>query len=1489
MLTKQISFIVLSLLASSIAVIHANTSPIDEALKRGCLFAYYPSLNEAHIQIELIPSQVRLPAASKFGKSVNSAFVSIIPAGGGKPLAQRKLAVNDGISEALNLPLPSLDGAYEARFVLKGSNEDRVIIHPFERQHYFWENNQIGVTDQVFAPFEPLQASTSGEIKIVDRIYQLNGLGLLNSIESLDEELLASPMQLHYQLASGQTGSIQPGKLKLISHNDAQAIYEGRTESPIVNIDAHITVEFDGMSKVNWKLTPGSQEPATINSLWIDAPLKVKMSPLMHNVTDTNRIHHAGYLPEGEGVIWSSAQARRQGNWQNTFNAYLWMGQEARGLAWYAENDRDWLTERGGSKEAIQQIVRQDDVNHMQIYIINTPSKLTRPHEIVFAFQSSPTKPRSSNWRALYPPPPGMSGPVNAWGAFQCSDKYPYKDDWSVVEKILEGRETGQADFAWLREWSDKNNPPLVHGRIDWAERTGYFAAREANLPKDYPTLIYFEEMRASFFRPEWKTFQDDWGDKRFTNRTWPEEDVMRRGFNMQGKNPTNFSSTYRDFGLHYANEWLKRGIGLYFDNTYAQLLYDPNTSSAYVTEDGSIQPALGLFNQREYMKRIWNTMNVHHGKTERPLNMAVHMTNTFLLPLQTFATIQLDHELPLAQPVSPDYIRTEMTGIQCGNLPHALFAVSGKQNKYLKPLSKKHRQRIEWAMRRVHEIYPSMGFNSDGGPLETYIRNFGYGSDQVEVYQYWLEDPAVTVSDDDVKWLALRNNETGEGMIVLSSWNHETASPHLSLENAFPSEYQFFDAETGLPIEASGEHLNVDLKGPYGMKILYFTPDGSKPNFQWPLRKPEEIAQDLVTPNSENSSGNKNKVSAAISTIVPKDPFRGVDKETTVFSDDFENGFDSDWSATHKASIIEDPKQSGNHIARFKEPRGNLISPAIMPLIGKDGTTEMSANYGFRFRFRIGPYEEDPDSSKQNASFLTLSWRIDPENRELGASQFTWLQIWRSSKKWRFGGPYTKWGKQSIRFSPEKMVTKIPHGPTPYAFDHQWHEFEVQVLGDRTVISLDGERIFDARDDRTLQGGFSIGSLWDSRATPEYIDIDNVVAWRIDEIKDYAEPGSGTIKHLAAWTPDAPTIDGNLDDSAWKKALADGAAKPNWYPLYTKDDSQQLHFDRTSRLAYDDKYLYIAMFAEADDPMKLKVEESPFNGDCLEIHLRNGEEYMHMGLGPTGKTGMGLFSTVKNWDQIQSATAYHENGWSAEIAIPWEIIKVNPYEDTDIIFNLAANAAYQGNGKWIRASLTPKVFNVRDAGPPLKLLPAAWPNMVTPLRLTSKPTLDGELDDPAWSQNVEAATIDKWHRLDGKQLTRPRRAVLAYDEENLYVATIVSIDGENSVSEDMNSGDTLQLDFAGHSLGVSASGDPLPILIPYLIPSEAGVSTNDSQLVFELAAPWSQIGGMPEPGEVIAINLAGNDSQNGNISWQKVRDLRDIENFGWLKMPSNN
>src|SRR5688572_9181828 len=250
---------------------------------------------------------------------------------------------------------------------------------------------------------------------------------------------------------------------------------------------------------------------------------------------------------------------------------------------------------------------------------------LDRPRKIVFGLQATPVKPMPQGWRGwnfigLQGPnlrPMRILGQGQFWGAAtQYTDVYPRKCDFSIFEKFAETRRTGIIDSGFIEQWLKGYEPPLAGDKlIEFRSDVTYgFQQCVNNQP-----IIPYTNSRGGSTGPEGAYFAAE---------QFHSEPV----------------ECFQDFALFYFKKMMDTGIdGIYFDNMYLTANSDPIASdgAAYVRPDGSIQPSVGLFNMRQYLKRVAIT---YHEAGKAPLTV-VHMTNGNIIPALSFATVALDWE----------------------------------------------------------------------------------------------------------------------------------------------------------------------------------------------------------------------------------------------------------------------------------------------------------------------------------------------------------------------------------------------------------------------------------------------------------------------------------------------------------------------------------------------------------------------------------------------------------------------------------------------------------------------------------------------------------------------------------------------------------------------------------------------------------------------------------------------------------------------------
>ena len=773
--------------------------------KRAVRLAYYPSYKFIRVRVDTRELE-------KEAEKVRSAAVTVRSADGGEVISDTMQWEKDVGEKRFDVGDLS-DGQYTVDIRVSGGGYRRDFTRTFRREHYVWENNRLGISKKVFDPFEPIQVEER-EVSVVMRRYGKGGLGLWDSIRAIgnDEdsefvELLTGPMTLN------TGGDVLEGTGAFTETAGHRVVYEGTAAHPAVRIKTRTVTEFDGCMRVKVTLQPGEGD-AKLEDLALEIPVKNELAPLFHVTTTGLRRNPSGSVPAGDGRIWDSRDFP-DGEWYGNFHPYLWVGAEERGICWFADNDRGWVLDvKDGEFAPSQELIRRDGTLTIRINLVQKAVKIEQPREIVFGLMASPAKPMRTDWRQFqfnrrYEDFPHITWMGSTyWGTAETmKETYPLNRDFSILNKTQEVRLTGSyaGKRNFMEVWRRRNLSDYEpHGRKTKKQimnLVNVTLSRGRAAHGSGHQNVYWEEFhRVSRFHPETQVFGNEWSGS-------------------YGKGSVHsLAPSYLDFQCWYGAEFLRRGVGLYFDNTFPKRAYDTVTTNAYRLPNGVVQPSANMWRHRRYLRRIW-TLHKQLAPAKTPPIMMLHMTNTHIVPYMVWNQSNLDLEWfygpdPQQSKYPPDLLRTESMGLQTGNIPLVLAQVKDTKSEN----ERERAYRTRFGTMFVHEI--KWRYKGTGNKLMQLVLDFGYGQEDCKVHNYWDPDDPVGVSNDQVKSILLERG--GKLMLVLATWNdaEETVDITLHPDRLSTGVEQAVDAETGESVDMEGNRLSVELEG-YGVRAL--------------------------------------------------------------------------------------------------------------------------------------------------------------------------------------------------------------------------------------------------------------------------------------------------------------------------------------------------------------------------------------------------------------------------------------------------------------------------------------------------------------------------------------------------------------------------------------------------------------------------------------------------------------------------------------------
>ncbi|MEM7231544.1 MAG: DUF5916 domain-containing protein [Planctomycetota bacterium] len=346
------------------------------------------------------------------------------------------------------------------------------------------------------------------------------------------------------------------------------------------------------------------------------------------------------------------------------------------------------------------------------------------------------------------------------------------------------------------------------------------------------------------------------------------------------------------------------------------------------------------------------------------------------------------------------------------------------------------------------------------------------------------------------------------------------------------------------------------------------------------------------------------------------------------------------------------------------------------------------------------------------------------------------------------------------------------------------------------------------------------------------------------DEDKSEAVSDRPSLRAVRVET--GPTIDGRMDDDAWKSAPIGGPI-PQYVPKMGVPMTEPTEF----RVVYDDEAIYVGVWCFDSEPDKIRArvmtrDADLFVDDYLIVVLdtfldrRNGYYFV---INPNGARRDGLVGDNKarnwDWDGIWTAAAtIDDEGWKAEIAIPLKTLSFDPNLST-WGFNVSrAIRRKTERGRWHGARPEVRSHHMSEAGnlTGLRGLKQGVGLDVTPYVLT-RYTVDRVDSDTDWlgdfggdvryrvlpsltatlSYNTDFAETE----VDTRQvnLTRcplvfPEKRAFFLEDSNIF--EFAGIDSERRRTPRI-------IPFFSRRIGLGADGRPVPIGVAGKLAGRAG------------------------------------------------------------------
>ena len=625
------------------------------------------------------------------------------------------------------------------------------------RRKFRWQNNDIGVTEEVIPPWKPVTYD-EGNIGIWNRKMAVNGLGLLEKVNNGGIDQVKS-MRLVAEV-DGKKSVIRPSEPQLRKHVDAYATVNGTGQGGGLEMSAHTKVEFDGYAFTELTIAPHGQS-SSVDKLYLEVVLPEEEAT--HYCTTAGgwaAVH------DETPAYWSSQQTS-SGLLIGDFVPYIWLTNSDRAFVWLADNDKGWITDDDKSRPT-QEIIRENGTVTLRVHFIELPTKLTEPTTVRYGYQTFPSRPLPEGWRSIV-------CNQNKGNLPDARNTYFWTEaDWAVLWPYY------CSPYPWsmakskrvFDRWNDQpDHRPMVgsiaHAVARYRDYDGY----------EFPNYVV------------------DWG-KVPGNRA--------NGNCTQGEGPI-------DFRLYHYQRWVQeaRFRGLYVDENYLGLHNNFLSGNAYIRPDGRLQRGYDYTGLREYFKRM--KVMYHENDVPRP-NLWQHISSGAAY-YAWFGDIFFEGENVEPSDLEYDYLKVlpagRMRAIASAKCSGGAMTMMCQSQRHRTVHAAKHtHQFVGWVM--AHDVLPEQvqWYNIMAQEARFYRGD-------VKFHGYWKPNNPVDVSTEG----SVASVHTTAGRAIV--WVVNTLREDRKVELEIDIDALGLDADSVLAIDAETGHPLIMKNGALSLSVL--------------------------------------------------------------------------------------------------------------------------------------------------------------------------------------------------------------------------------------------------------------------------------------------------------------------------------------------------------------------------------------------------------------------------------------------------------------------------------------------------------------------------------------------------------------------------------------------------------------------------------------------------------------------------------------------
>jgi len=457
------------------------------------------------------------------------------------------------------------------------------------------------------------------------------------------------------------------------------------------------------------------------DGLTLEIPVKAENAIYRHRVGPT-WIPTSGNVPPGEGVVDKT-------KWV----PFVWLGDNDRGLFWFAENDAAWAN--GQAENAIE-IVRQGQEIVLRLNLLNKGDKLPADWKLVFGLQATPVKPVPKDWRKWR-----MTGVL-------AGDKVRTRQNVQIV---------------WPQ--ANKQDSLAAFGWPEAADPATFTTAMKALHDRKLLAVPYLCLTWVTDSTPEWQFFRPRW------DMGGRDGSIPDAGWKHQFALVSPNGAGYQDFIMYRTKQFVDRyGIdGSYHDQTHPYFSNAVPTGVGYM-RDGKPQQGTPILGYRELYRRNYAFFK----GLRKPTFLQAHMSGKVNIAVLAYEDSYLDGEHfrdvvkdSYLDVMTLDSFRCEYMGRQWGIMPFFLPEFSAENAAKVEPT------RGMMGLLMIHDVNVWPIWCNGKVIDEAFKALDDFGWVDATFIPYFDPKPPAATDLKDVYASAYKRSD-GSGLLVVANLGHE-------------------------------------------------------------------------------------------------------------------------------------------------------------------------------------------------------------------------------------------------------------------------------------------------------------------------------------------------------------------------------------------------------------------------------------------------------------------------------------------------------------------------------------------------------------------------------------------------------------------------------------------------------------------------------------------------------------------------------------------